>query len=429
MWLTGFDAPVAAHAVRRQADARPRPAAGHRARQPRLRGQARRARRRLHRHRRGPAQRRCRPTTTATSTTSRSSRSSWRSRACRRSWRSSRDMLHPRRLPHGLDATGRRRGERSCFADAHNHLVNDETITKTFLDEQAALAKWYALVRTEPRGDRRSRRRSGSSARSPARSASTRRRRAGQPEAEQAVKQFFSDGLAAGEVVDVFGLADKDRPEISVLSDEFLDNIGSATDAPEPAAQAAAEAARRRDQAGGCAPTARRPRSSPRRWSDCSRSTRTVSSRAPRSSRSSSSSPRSIRDARHRHEQLGLTAEEAAFYDALAGSAPSDVKADPSSPGSPTRSSTALRKSDGLRVDWTEHPHQPGGRSASIIKRVLRKHAATSRPPRSRMAAAEATWRRWTTSPRSSTSRPRSLYRYWPDVDSDQLFDDSHDYQ
>ena len=35
-----------------------------------------------------------------------------------------------------------------------------------------------------------------------------------------------------------------------------------------------------------------------------------------------------LRDARHRHEQLGLSEEEAAFYDALAGGA-EHVKADP----------------------------------------------------------------------------------------------------
>src|SRR5437588_10841039 len=45
------------------------------------------------------------------------------------------------------------------------------------------------------------------------------------PEAEQAVKQFVSEGLSAGEVVDVFELAGEDRPQISVLSDEFLDKI------------------------------------------------------------------------------------------------------------------------------------------------------------------------------------------------------------
>ena len=50
--------------------------------------------------------------------------------------------------------------------------------------------------------------------------------------AEQAVRQFFSEGLAAGEVIDIFGIADKDRPEISVLSDEFLDSITKRTEHP-----------------------------------------------------------------------------------------------------------------------------------------------------------------------------------------------------
>ncbi len=35
----------------------------------------------------------------------------------------------------------------------------------------------------------------------------------------------MSEGLAAGEVVDVFELAGEERPEISILSDEFLDKI------------------------------------------------------------------------------------------------------------------------------------------------------------------------------------------------------------
>ena len=54
MWLTGFRRARAAHAVRGQADARPRAVAGDRAREPGVPGQARRADRRLHRDRRGP---------------------------------------------------------------------------------------------------------------------------------------------------------------------------------------------------------------------------------------------------------------------------------------------------------------------------------------------------------------------------------------
>src|SRR5439155_16670930 len=52
------------------------------------------------------------------------------------------------------------------------------------------------------------------------------------PAAEQAVRQFMSEGLAAGKIVDVLAVADQDRPEISVLSDEFLDSIATKTEHP-----------------------------------------------------------------------------------------------------------------------------------------------------------------------------------------------------
>ena len=54
MWLTGFDAPVHAHHVHRQADAGPRADAGDRPRQPGVPGQARRSDRGLYRHRPEP---------------------------------------------------------------------------------------------------------------------------------------------------------------------------------------------------------------------------------------------------------------------------------------------------------------------------------------------------------------------------------------
>lgn len=42
----------------------------------------------------------------------------------------------------------------------------------------------------------------------------------------RAVERLFSKGLAGGQIVDVFEIAGERRPEISVLSDEFLDDIG-----------------------------------------------------------------------------------------------------------------------------------------------------------------------------------------------------------
>jgi hypothetical protein len=52
------------------------------------------------------------------------------------------------------------------------------------------------------------------------------------PEAEQAVKQFVSEGLSAGDVIDVFDLTGETRPELSILSDEFLDKLAKGLKQP-----------------------------------------------------------------------------------------------------------------------------------------------------------------------------------------------------
>jgi len=50
-------------------------------------------------------------------------------------------------------------------------------------------------------------------------------RRRTSPKIEQALKQLYSEGLAAGEVVDVYELIGESRPEISILSDAFLEKL------------------------------------------------------------------------------------------------------------------------------------------------------------------------------------------------------------
>ena len=52
------------------------------------------------------------------------------------------------------------------------------------------------------------------------------------PQAEQAIRQFMSEGLAAGDIVETLQIAEQDRPDISVLSDEFLDSITAKTEHP-----------------------------------------------------------------------------------------------------------------------------------------------------------------------------------------------------
>lgn len=139
-------------------------------------------------------------------------------------------MLHP---------TGFRPGElhsatnpEKLFWDAYNLLLGSDDTSQTFLDTQAAMARWYALARTQPavielREDIGFFNKIAAEVRKitvPEAQASH--------AAEQAVRQFFSEGLAAGEVIDIFGIADKDRPEISVLSDEFLESITKRTEHP-----------------------------------------------------------------------------------------------------------------------------------------------------------------------------------------------------
>ena len=212
-----------------------------------------------------------------------------------------------------------------------------------FLDEQAALAKLVrARTRTQPPRDRAARRdrllrRLAAEVRK-----ITAARGAGRArDAEQAVRQFFSEGLAAGEIVDVFGLADDERPEISILSDEFLDDLDGDAAPNRRCSSPAEEAPRRRDpRARGGATRCRRSCSARSSRRCCALRTRQITS-AEVVERLVEMAKR-LREARHRHEELGLSEEEAAFYDALAGSA-EDSRPTPRSPRSPASSSRASR--------------------------------------------------------------------------------------
>ena len=82
-----------------------------------------------------------------------------------------------------------------------------------------------------------------------------------------------------------------------------------------------------------------------------------------------------LRDARRRHEQLGLSREEAAFYDALAGGV-EDVKADPALAKIAHELVESIRTD--LTVDWADRAATEAKIRAKI-KRLLRKHKY--RPP------------------------------------------------
>ena len=221
--------------------------------------------------------------------------------------------------------------------------------------------------------------------------------------AEQAVKQFFSEGLVAGEVVDVFALAGEDRPEISILSDEFLDRLQRDGEYPhmriDILKKLLDEEIRVRERSNNI---------QARLFGDAMQD---ILSRYELRQLTSAEViarlvelAKKIRDARRRHEALGLTIEEAAFYDAVAGGT-EDWEPDPEI-AAIARDLVKNIRAD-LTVDWADHEATEAAIRAKI-KRLLRRHHYSSKangggggPPLDRIADLVL-------------EQARTLYRYWP---------------
>ena len=123
-----------------------------------------------------------------------------------------------------------------------------------------------------------------------------------------------------------------------------------------------------------------------------------------------------VRDARHRHEELGLSEEEAAFYDALAGSA-EDSAVDPQIAAIARDLVKGIRAD--LSVDWTSHEN----REALIrrkVKRLLRKYDYTP-PEEPREGGGMAGGGRMTLERATGLilDQARVLYYRWPDVEDE----------
>jgi type I restriction enzyme R subunit len=237
--------------------------------------------------------------------------------------------------------------------------------------------------------------------------------------AKQAVKQFFSEGLAAGEVVDVLAIAEKDRPEISVLSDEFLDGLGG--NVRNPDLQVMLLRKLLDDEI-----RAQRRTSSMQAKLFSDELDAILGRYRLRQVHSAEivaalvELAKKMRQAKHRHEALGLTREEAAFYDALAGSA-EDWQADPQLAEIAREIVRAVKKD--LSVDWTTHE----AREAAVrrnVRRLLRRKKYEGV-----LGAAAAALMASGGSGNADGRRPldratelilqqaRALYQYWPDVE------------
>jgi type I restriction enzyme, R subunit len=294
------------------------------------------------------------------------------------------------------------------FFDAYNLLLERDEKTREFLDIQAALARWYALARTQPAAiELRDEVGFFNKLAAEVRKIVVPEAQASQ-EAEQAVRQFFSEGLAAGEVVDVFGLTDKDRPEISVLSDEFLDSIAKKKDRPNIQVRLLEKLLR--DEIRG---RMRANRTQAKLFSD------QLEAALRRYELQHLSSAevverlveiaKELRDARRRHEQLGLTEEEAAFYDALAGGA-EDVKADPKLAAIAQDLVEGIRTD--LTVDWADR-QSTEAKVRAKIKRLLRKH--NYQPPRPKGGGGGGS-NGLEYAAQLVLDQAKVLYRSWPEI-------------
>jgi type I restriction enzyme R subunit len=311
-------------------------------------------------------------------------------------------------LFHGIDY--RARGELSAgaratqFGQAVAAVIRDEDTKTRFLEEYGLFARLFRLLRAnqaaiELASDEEFFRKVAGAVTKIAPPV-------GQvsPEAEQAVRQFVSEGLAAGDVVDVFELAGAERPEISILSDEFLDKV--TTGLTEPVVGVALLRRILTDE------IRVRSRTNQMQAKLFGEQLHEVLQRYE--SRLLTSAEvierlvelaKKLRDARRRNEALGLTVEETAFYDAVAGSS-DDWAADPKL----AEIARALVKGirDDLTVDWADHEATEAAIRAKI-KRLLRRlgYTAPAGGGGGRMPERVAD---------DILEQARVLYRWWPDM-------------
>jgi len=116
---------------------------------------------------------------------------------------------------------------------------------------------------------------------------------------------------------------------------------------------------------------------------------------------------RELREARHRHEALGLSVEEVAFYDALAGGS-DDWVVDPEL-AEIARALVAGIKAD-LSVDWADHESTEAA-IRTKIKHLLRRYKYK---PASGGGGGRGPERKEIAD--LILEQARELYRFWPEI-------------
>lgn len=198
-------------------------------------------------------------------------------------------------------------------------VMADPDRTKRFLDQVLALAKAYALAgsRDEAQAIRNDARLFADvrAAILKIQNPDSGRGGAGGVEIDTAIGQLVNEAVAADEVVDIYKLAGIETPELSILSDEFLDSLA---DRDKPNLQMGLLRRLLGDQIKTVQRTnvvqARKfselLEEAINRYTNRSLTTAEIIAELVKLAKE-------MRDQGRRHEQLGLTVAEAAFYDAI----------------------------------------------------------------------------------------------------------------
>lgn len=116
------------------------------------------------------------------------------------------------------------------YAEVLDFVLSDEDVTKRYNDQVLALAKAYALVASRPEAEAiRDDVRLFTDVRAAALkilNPDAGKSGVGAGNLDSVLAQLVNESVTADQVVDVYQFAGMERPELSLLSDEFLDSIG-----------------------------------------------------------------------------------------------------------------------------------------------------------------------------------------------------------
>ena len=123
----------------------------------------------------------------------------------------------------------------SQYATVLDFVLSDPDATKRYIDQVLALAKAYALVASHPEAEAiRNDVRLFTDVRAAALkilNPDSGKARKGSSNIDSVLSQLVNESITADQVIDVYQFTGMENPEISILSDEFLDSMGK-TDKP-----------------------------------------------------------------------------------------------------------------------------------------------------------------------------------------------------